>query len=63
MLEETLIRENATHKLQNRNSVVTKPLQSSPPVTFANPINTSRSTLVGDRTSQNVKNENDITDF
>ena len=38
MLEETLIRENATHKLQNRMSVNSKNLVVGPPVTFANPL-------------------------
>ena len=56
LLEETLIRENATQKLQNRTSVVSNKTNTltAPPVTFANPVNTNRSTLVGDRNSQNI---------
>lgn len=64
MLEETLIRENATSKLQNRNSIAGKPAaMSGPPTTFVNPVSTSRSTLVGDNNSSDVKRENMVADF
>jgi len=38
-LEETLIRESAQNKLQNRNSIASKPAASGPPATFTNPTN------------------------
>ena len=64
MLEETLIRENATSKLQNRNSIAGKPaVMSGPPATFVNPVSTSRSTLVGENNSSDVKRENMVADF